>query len=63
MMKMENKIKIGERRYKEMEDRKLEFMKKYAESGDSLYLELAQSENENMNKLAFAIMKAKLKIS
>lgn len=60
---MENKIKIGERRYKEMEDRKLEFMKKYAESGDSLYLELAQSENENMNKLAFAIMKAKLKIS
>lgn len=56
---MENKIKIGERRYLEMEARKLEFMKKYKESGNSLYLELAQIENENMNKLAFAIMKAK----
>ena len=59
---MENKIKIGERRYKEMEDRKLEFMKKYAKSCNSLYLELAQIENENMNKLAFAIMKAKKEI-
>ena len=56
---MENKIEIGEKRYKEMEIRKLEFMKKYEESGSSLYLELAQSEMENMNKLALAIMKAK----
>ena len=56
---MDDKVEIGEKRYFEMEARKLEFMKKYEESGNSLYLELAQIENENMNKLALAIMKAK----
>jgi len=34
-------------------------MKQYAESGSSLSLELANNEQENMNKLALAIMKAK----
>ena len=56
---MEDKIEIGEKRYLEMEARKEKFMKQYAENGDSLNLELAQIENENMNKLALAIMKAK----
>ena len=56
---MENKIEIAEKRYLEMEARKEKFIKQYAENGDSLNLELAQIENENMNKLALAIMKAK----
>lgn len=56
---MENKIEIAEKRYSEMEARKAEFMKQYAETGSSLSLELANIETENMNKLALAIMKAK----
>ena len=59
---MKNKIKIAEKRYAEMEARKSEFMKEYAETGGSLHLELANSETENMNKLALSIMKAKKKI-
>lgn len=56
---MKNKIEIAEKRYAEMEARKSEFMKQYAESGSPLSLELANNETENMNKLALAIMKAK----
>ena len=54
-----NKIEIAEKRYEEMEARKSEFMKQYAETGSSLSLELANIETENMNKLALSIMKAK----
>ena len=56
---MKNKIEIAEKRYEEMEARKSEFMKQYAESGSSLSLELANIEQENMDKLTIAIMKAK----
>ena len=56
---MINKIEIAQKRFNEMEVRKSEFMKQYAESGSSLSLELANIEQENMNKLALAIMKAK----
>ena len=56
---MKNKIEIAEKRYAEMEVRKSEFMKQYAETGSLLNLELANNETENMNKLALAIMKAK----
>ena len=56
---MKNKIKIAEKRYEEMKKRKSEFMKKYAETGSTLNLELANIETENMNKLALSIMKAK----
>lgn len=56
---MKNKIEIAEKRYSEMVARKSEFMKQYAETGNSLNLELANIETENMNKLALAIMKAK----
>ena len=56
---MKNKIEIAEKRFNEMENRKSEFMKQYAESGSELSLELAYNEQENMNKLALAIMKAK----
>ena len=56
---MKNKIEIAEKRYAEMETRRAEFMKNYAETGSSLSLELANVETENMNKLALAIMKAK----
>ena len=56
---MTNKIRIAERRYKEMENRKSKFMKQYAETGSSLSLELANNETENMDKLALAIMEAK----
>ena len=56
---MENKIKIAEKRYCEMENRKAEFMEKYKETGDLLNLELANVELENMNRIALAIMKAK----
>lgn len=56
---MKNKVEIAEKRYAEMEARKSEFMKQYAETGSSLNLELANNETENMNKLALAIMKAK----
>lgn len=56
---MKNKIEIAEKRYAEMETRKSEFMKSYAETGSALSLELANIETENMNKLALAIMKAK----
>lgn len=56
---MKNKIEIAEKRYSEMEARKTEFMKQYAETGITLNLELANVETENMNKLALAIMKAK----
>ena len=56
---MKNKIEIAEKRYAEMETRKAEFMKNYAETGSALSLELANVETENMNKLALAIMKSK----
>ena len=59
MIHMNDKIKIAEKRYMEMETRQAEFMKQYAESGSALSLELANIEAENMNKLALAIMKAK----
>ena len=58
---MKNKIEVAEKRFEEMEVRKSEFMKQYAESGSSLSLELANIEQENMNELALAIMKAKRK--
>ena len=54
-----NKIEIAEKRFEEMEVRKAEFMKQYAETGSSLSLELANNEQDNMNKLALAIMEAK----
>ena len=57
--KMKNKIEIAEKRYSEMEARKSRFMKKYAETGNKLNLELANIEIENMNHLIVAIMKAK----
>ena len=50
---------MQKKRYAEMEVRKSEFMKQYAETGSLLNLELANNETENMNKLALAIMKAK----
>ena len=56
---MTNKIEIAEKRYSEMENRKSEFMRQYAETGSTLSLELANIETENMNKLALSIMKAK----
>lgn len=56
---MKNKIEIAEKRYAEMEARKARFMKQYAETGSLLSLELANIEQENMNKLTLAIMKAK----
>ena len=55
-----DKIEIAEKRYSEMEARKAEFLKQYAETGSKLSLELANVETENMDKLALAIMKAKL---
>lgn len=58
---MKNKIEIAEKRFMEMEVRKSEFMKQYAESGSLLSLELANNEQENMDELALAIMKAKRK--
>ena len=56
---MKNKIEIAEKRYAEMETRKAEVMKNYAETGSALSLELANVETENMDKLALSIMKAK----
>ena len=60
-MKLQNKLEIAEKRYAEMETRKNEFLKQYAETGSVLSLELANIETENMNKLALSIMKAKEK--
>ena len=54
-----NKIEIAEKRYEEMEVRKTEFLKQYAETGSSLSLELANIEQENMDRLVLSIMKAK----
>lgn len=56
---MNDKIVIAEKRYSEMENRRSEFMKQYAETGSSLSLDLANDETENMGKLTLAIMKAK----
>ncbi len=56
---MKNKIEIAEKRFNEMENRKSEFMKQHAETGSSLSLELANIEQENMDRLALAIMEAK----
>ena len=58
---MTNKIEIAEKRYSEMEARREEFLKQYAETGSALSLELANNEKENMNKLTLSIMKAKKK--
>lgn len=60
-MELQNKLEIAEKRYAEMEARKEDFLKQYAETGSTLSLELANIETENMNKLALAIMKAKKK--
>lgn len=60
-MELQNKLEIAEKRYAEMEARKEDFLKKYAETGSTLSLELANIETENMNKLALSIMKAKKK--
>ena len=60
-MKLQNKIEIAEKRYAEMEVRKEEFLKQYAETDSALSLELANIETENMNELALSIMKAKKK--
>ena len=56
---MKNKIIIAEKRYAEMEARKSEFIDQYIETGNTLNLELANVETENMNKLALSIMKAR----
>lgn len=58
---MANKIEIAEKIYSEMEARRKEFLKQYAETGSALSLELANNEKENMDKLVLAIMKAKEK--
>ncbi len=55
---MKNKFEIAEKRFEEMEVRKAEFLKQYAETGCTLSLELANIEQENMDRLALAIMKA-----
>ena len=56
---MKDKIEIAEKRYKEMETRRSVFMEKYAETGDTLYKDLANVETEDMNKLIVAIIEAK----
>ena len=57
---MTNKIEIAEKRYKEMETRRARFMKRYVETGETLYKDLANVETEDMNKLIVAIMEAKI---
>ena len=56
---MKNKIEIAEKRYAEMEARRASFTKKYAETGDTLYRDMANFETEDMNKLIVAIIEAK----
>lgn len=43
-MELQNKLEIAEKRYAEMEARKEDFLKQYAETGSTLSLELANIE-------------------
>ena len=56
---MKKRLEIASKRFKEMESRKERFLENYRNTGDRLYLELANVETENMNKLIVAIMEAK----
>lgn len=58
-MTMKKKLEIASKRFEEMEDRKEYFLEKYRNTSDRLYLELADDEQRQMNKLMDAILKAK----
>lgn len=58
-MNLQQKIEIANKRYEEMEVGKREFLEDYMATGNKLSLELAEIEQDNMNTLIEAIMKAK----
>ena len=61
-MTITKKLEIANKRFKEMEGRKECFLEKYRNTGDRLFLELANDEQRQMDELMEAILKAKKKV-
>ena len=57
--KMKKRLEIASKRFKEMEGRRERFLEKYRNTGDKLFLELANDEQRQMNELMEAVLKAK----
>ena len=60
--KMKKRLEIASKRFKEMENRKERFLEKYRNTGDRLFLELADDEQRQMNELMEAILEAKQEV-
>ena len=58
-MTITKKLEIASKRFEEMEGRKEHFLEKYRNTGDRLFLELANDEQRQMDELMEAILKAK----
>jgi len=56
------RLEIASKRFEEMERRKEGFLEEYRNTGDKLYLDLANDEQRQMNKLMDAILKAEAKV-
>ena len=59
---LKRRLEIAYKRFEEMESRKERFLEKYRKTRDKLYLELANDEQRQMNKLMDAILKAEAKL-
>ena len=56
---MKKRLEIASERFREMEARRERFLEKYRNSSNKLFLELANDEQRQMDKLMEAILKAK----
>lgn len=58
MATLENDIKVAEERIREMEKRRSYFAEKYAETGESFYKKMAESETYMIAEVRQAIIEA-----
>ena len=56
MATLENDIKVAEERIREMEKRRSYFVEKYAETGESFYKKMAESETDMIAEVRQAII-------
>ena len=62
IIKLKKRLEIASKRFKEMEGRRERFLEKYRNTGDKLFLELADDEQRQMDELMDAILKAKQEV-
>lgn len=62
MKNLKENIKVAELRIKESEERRKNFIIKYRETGEQLYKELAENEEQQIAKIRIALSEAYIQL-